>query len=153
VALGKNVGGVERLQSSQWIAARIDEVFPFFASARNLDLLTPPWLRFEILNSDVEMKRGALIDYRLRLHGIPIRWQSEIVDWNPPIRFIDVQRRGPYGLWVHEHRFESRGGGTLVYDDVWYSTPGGAFLGKLLVARDLDRIFSYRRARLEKHFA
>jgi uncharacterized protein (TIGR01777 family) len=152
-ALAKSVPGISTLESSQWIAHPPEDVFPFFASANNLDLLTPKWLQFEIRNPNVEMRPGALINYRLRLHGVPLCWQSEIVDWEPPYRFVDVQRRGPYGLWIHEHRFEPRDGGTLVSDRVRYTVPGGTLVRKLFVEPDLSRIFSYRRARLEEHFA
>ena len=152
-ALAKSVGGISTLESSQWIAHPPEDVFPFFASANNLDLLTPKWLQFEIRIPNVEMRPGALIDYRLRLHGVPLCWQSEIVDWEPPYGFVDVQRRGPSGLWIHEHRFEPRDGGTLVGDRVRYTVPGGTLVRKLFVERDLSRIFSYRRARLEEHFA
>jgi ligand-binding SRPBCC domain-containing protein len=152
-ALAKSVDGVSTLESSQWIAHPPEDVFPFFASANNLDLLTPKWLEFEIRNPGVEMRSGALINYKLRLHGIPLCWQSEIVEWEPPYRFVDVQRRGPYGLWIHEHQFEPRDGGTVVSDRVRYTVPGGTLVRKLFVERDLSRIFSYRRARLEEHFA
>ena len=95
------------------------EVFPFFADARNLERLTPAWLRFEVLTAGpIEMRPGAAIDYRLRLRGVPIRWRSEITAWEPPFRFVDEQRRGPYRLWVHEHRFEEREGRTLASDHV-----------------------------------
>ncbi len=97
-----------RLTREQFVPLGLDEVFDFFADAGNLELLTPPWLHFEILApSPVEMREGTLIDYKLRLHGVPIRWQSEITVWQPPFRFVDRQRRGPYRLWVHTHRFES----------------------------------------------
>src|SRR5262249_9945691 len=129
------------------------EVFPFFADANNLERITPPWLKFKILNPDVEMQRGALINYRLHVHGVPLRWQSEITEWEPPYRFVDVQRRGPYSLWIHEHRFEAHNGGTLVQDTVQYAAPGGTLLRELLIDRDLDSIFNYRRERLEEHFA
>jgi ligand-binding SRPBCC domain-containing protein len=152
LAFGKKRGRVYTLQKSQWIARPPDDVFPFFANAANLERLTPPWLRFEILNPGVDLHRGAIIDYRLRVHGIPLRWQSEILEWEPPHRFVDVQRKGPYSLWIHEHRFEPRDGGTVVYDNVQYAAPGGALVQRFLIAHDLDRIFSYRRARLEEHF-
>ena len=102
------------------------EVFPFFADARNLERLTPPWLRFAVLTSGpIEMRPGATIDYRLRLRGVPIRWRSEITAWEPPLRFVDEQRRGPYRLWVHEHRFEERDGCTVASDHVRYAVWGG----------------------------
>jgi uncharacterized protein (TIGR01777 family) len=152
LALGKNLSRVSTLHKSQWIPRPIEEVFHFFSSASNLERITPPWLKFEILNPGVEMRRGALINYRLRLHGIPLRWQSEIVDWDPPYRFVDVQRRGPYTLWVHEHRFDDRDGGTTVHDIVQYASRGGTLLRELLIARDLNSIFRYRKARLKEHF-
>ena len=129
------------------------EVFPFFADARNLERLTPPWLRFAMLTpAPVEMKPGALIDYRLRLRGVPIRWRSEITAWEPPVRFVDEQRRGPYRLWIHEHRFEEVEGGTLAHDAVRYAVAGGWLVDRLLVRRDIDRIFAYRRAALRQMF-
>jgi len=152
-ALAKNVPGVATLHSRQLIAQPIEKVFPFFSSAENLDRITPPWLKFEILNPHVEMKRGTRIDYKLRLHGIPLRWQSEISEWAPPFRFVDVQRRGPYSLWVHEHSFRSTSEGTVVEDRIWYAVPGGRFVGRVFVTRDLERIFTYRRTSLVEHFS
>ena len=132
----------------------LDEVFPFFADARNLDFLTPPWLRFAMLTpSPVEMRPGTLIDYRLRLRGVPVRWQSEVTAWEPPLRFVDEQRHGPYRLWIHEHRFEeTKEGRTLAHDAVRYAVPGGWLVDRLLVRRDLERIFHYRRAVLRDLF-
>ena len=153
IALGKNVGAVSTLRKTQWIARPPHEVFPFFADANNLERITPPWLKFKILNPGVEMQRKALINYRLHVHGMPLCWQSEITEWEPPYRFVDVQRRGPYSLWIHEHRFEAHNGGTLVQDTVQYAAPGGTLLRELLIEPDLDLIFNYRRERLEEHFA
>jgi ligand-binding SRPBCC domain-containing protein len=153
LALGKNVGPVSRLHKTQWIARPPEDVFPFFADATNLERITPPWLHFHLANPDVEMHRGTIINYKLHLRGVPVHWQSEIVEWEPPYRFVDVQRRGPYCLWIHEHRFEPHNGGTLVHDDVQYLAPGGALVRDLLIAPDLDSIFSYRKERLEQHFA
>lgn len=127
----------------------LPEVFDFFASAENLNLVTPPWLHFSILTPlPIEMQRGTVIRYRLKLHGIPVRWDSEITEWEPPFRFTDTQIRGPYRLWVHRHRFENTPDGTLVADDVTYRVPGGALLNRLFVANDLRRIFDYRKAKL-----
>lgn len=125
------------------------EVFDFFASAENLNLLTPPWLHFSILTPlPIEMRRGAIIRYRLRLRGVPVSWDSEITDWEPPFRFTDTQIRGPYRLWVHRHRFEETPDGTLVADDVTYRVPGGSLVNRLFVAGELRRIFDYRKAKL-----
>ncbi len=131
----------------------LEEVFAFFAEARNLEELTPPWLKFEILApGPIKMQAGARIDYRLRLRGIPIRWQSEITAWEPPQRFIDIQRRGPYRLWEHEHRFIAEGATTIAEDSVRYGVPGGWLADQLFVRRDLARVFAYRRAKLEQIF-
>jgi ligand-binding SRPBCC domain-containing protein len=98
------------------------------------------------------MKSGVLLDYRLRLYGIPLHWQSEICVWEPPHRFIDRQIRGPYRVWIHEHTFTEHRGGTLVGDTVDYAAPGGILVQKLFLARDLKRIFAYRHERLRKRF-
>ena len=129
-----------------------DEVFPFFADAHNLEAITPSWLRFRLLTpAPIEMGPGARIDYTLRLRGVPVRWTSEITVWEPPIRFVDEQRRGPYRRWIHEHTFtEQDGGGTLVTDRVDYAAPGGRVVERLLVDRDLERIWAFRRARLSE---
>jgi ligand-binding SRPBCC domain-containing protein len=139
--------------SSLWLPRSREVVFDYFAEARNLELLTPPWLSFRILTTaPVEMRVGTRIDYRLKLHGIPLRWQSEITDWDPPSRFVDVQRHGPYRRWVHEHRFAERDGGTLVLDRVTYAVFGGRPVQRLFVAPDLRKIFAYRRDSLVTTF-
>src|SRR5688500_12091197 len=101
------------LDREMFVPADPTNVFNFFASAKNLEELTPPWLTFQILNPEVEMCAGARIDYRLRIHGFPIRWQSRITVWDPPVCFIDQQTRGPYRLWIHEHHVEAGTGGTV----------------------------------------
>ena len=106
-------------QTELWLPRPREEVFSFFADAHNLQTITPPWVRFEVLTpKPVQMKPGALIDYRIRVHGLPIRWRTEITEWNPPHRFVDVQIRGPYTLWHHTHSFEERDHGTLCRDHV-----------------------------------
>jgi ligand-binding SRPBCC domain-containing protein len=140
------------LSSSLWLPRPLDEVFDFFADARNLELLTPPWLQFQILTPSVGMRPGAEISYRLKVHGLPLRWDSEITAWEPPYRFVDEQRRGPYRLWVHEHRFAEQAGGTLVTDHVTYAVLGGRLVQRLFVGPDLRQIFTYRRAKLAELF-
>ena len=131
-----------------------DEVFPFFADARNLETITPPWLKFEVLTSNaVAMRVGALIDYRIKVHGLPISWRTEIIEWNPPHRFVDVQLRGPYTLWHHTHTFEERDGGTLCIDDVRYRPRGGALMNRLFARKDIERIFDYRQKCLLEIFS
>jgi hypothetical protein len=137
------------LETELWLTRPRTEVFSFFAEARNLEAITPPWLRFEVLTpAPIEMRAGALIDYRIRVHGSPIRWRTEIAEWKPPHRFVDVQLRGPYTLWHHTHLFEERDGGTLCTDLVRYRPRGGALIDWLFVRRDVERIFRYRRQRL-----
>lgn len=137
--------------SEQWISRPLGEVFPFFADPRNLETITPPWLRFELkARGNLEMRRGLKIDYRLRLRGIPFSWQSEITVWDPPVRFVDEQVRGPYRLWRHDHRLAEKDGRTLVRDHVDYAVPGGWLVQKLVVGREVDKIFEFRRRTLEK---
>ncbi len=134
------------LERDVWLPRPLDDVFAFFADARNLERLTPPSLRFELLGgSAAPMHVGMRLDYRIRLYGLPIRWQSEITVFEPPLRFVDEQRRGPYRRWVHTHTFEARDDGTVVRDHVEYAVPGGRLVQRLLVQPDLDRIFAYRR--------
>lgn len=141
------------LRAELWLPRPRDEVFPFFAEARNLETLTPPWLKFEVLTpAPIEMRAGTLIDYRIRVHGIPIRWRTEITEWQAPHRFVDRQLRGPYTLWHHTHTFEERDGGTLCLDHVRYRPRGGALVNWLFVRRDVDRIFQFRQQRLRELF-
>jgi hypothetical protein len=130
------------------------EVFAFFADAGNLQSLTPPWLDFEILTPEpIAMRVGALIDYRLRLRGIPVKWRTKITAWDPPARFVDEQMSGPYRLWVHEHTFSDAPGGTRVNDRVRYRVPGGWLVDRLMVQRELRRIFAFRQERLSEILA
>ncbi len=146
--------GVHILETELLLPRPRAEVFPFFADARNLEAITPASLRFTILTPPpITMRPGAIIDYRLRISGVPTRWRTEITSWEPPLRFVDEQRRGPYRLWVHEHRFEERDGGTLVADRVRYAVPGGAPVERVLVRPRLREIFTFRRAELARIFA
>jgi ligand-binding SRPBCC domain-containing protein len=124
------------------------EAFAFFADPRNLEAITPPWLRFRILEAPAELRRGSLLRYRLRLWGVPVRWRTEITDWQPPRTFTDTQLHGPYRLWVHSHRFVPVDGGTEIFDSVRYRVPGGHLAERLLVGRSLDEIFAYRAKRM-----
>ncbi len=145
---------VYTLQREQMLPRPIDRVFAFFADAANLEAITPPWLRFQILTPQpIAMGPGTLIEYRLRLRGMPIRWVTRIEQWEPPTRFSDVQLRGPYRLWGHLHTFEPCGAGTRMCDLVRYALPFGP-LGRLahrlIVQSDLDAIFDYRAAQVEE---
>jgi ligand-binding SRPBCC domain-containing protein len=123
-------------------------VFPFFADARNLEAITPPLLRFRVVTPDpIEMRVGTLIQYRLRLHGLPLSWLTSIQAWEPPHRFVDVQIRGPYALWHHTHTFMPTAEGTVMHDTVRYAIgfgPLGELADRLLVQRDLRAIFDFR---------
>jgi len=142
--------GIHALQREQLVDAPRDEAFAFFAQARNLERITPPWLRFEVLTPEpITMRTGAVIEYGLRLHGVPLRWTARIEDWQEGRAFVDRQTRGPYRLWHHRHEFVSHRDGTIVRDHVHYMLPLG-LLGDaahaLIVRRDLERIFDFRSA-------
>ncbi len=141
------------LESCQWLPRTPDEIFHFYADAFNLEQLTPPWLRFQVVTSPpVTMVAGAEIDYRLRLHGFRISWRSRITAWEPPFRFVDEQIRGPYRRWAHQHTFVPQDGGTCVQDRVEYGLWGGWLTDRLLVRRDLRTIFQFRQQRLAAEF-
>jgi ligand-binding SRPBCC domain-containing protein len=137
------------LERTQWVELRREPTFELFADAFNLEALTPPLLRFRVLTpAPIELGIGTLIEYRLRLHGLPVRWLTRIEAWEPPRRFIDSQVRGPYELWHHTHEFEPDGDGTLIRDRVRYRIgfgPLGELAHRAFVRRDLERIFDYRR--------
>jgi ligand-binding SRPBCC domain-containing protein len=144
---------VHVLQREQVLPGSPDDVFPFFADARNLEAITPPLLRFRVITPEpIAMRAGAFIQYSLRLHGVPVAWHTLIQEWSPPHRFVDVQVRGPYALWHHTHTFAPTGdGGTLMTDTVRYAVGFGA-LGELanraLVRRDVEAIFAHRAERV-----
>ena len=141
------------IESEVRLPAPLDEVWPFFSNARNLERLTPSFLRFEVLTPDpIEMAVGTLIDYRLRIRGVPISWQSEITAWEPPHRFADEQRRGPYKCWIHEHTFVADGDETIARDHVQYDHIGGRLANRFIVGPDVRRIFAYREKVLREIF-
>jgi ligand-binding SRPBCC domain-containing protein len=146
-----------RVETRMWLPQTRSEVFPFFADAHNVESITPPWLAFSVLTpAPIEMRAGALIEYRLRLHGVTLRWRTEIAVWEPPARFVDRQVAGPYETWEHEHRFRDVAGGVVMSDHIGYRIRGGGLgdlIGDIAVARrDLRRIFEYRRDALRARF-
>lgn len=144
---------VREFQSELWLPVPPEELFPFFADATNLNAITPPWLHFQIVTPPpILMREGTLIDYRLRVHGLPVRWRTRIRTWQPPRRFVDEQIRGPYRLWIHEHTFEPRDGGTLARDHVRYAVPFDCIVHRLFVRRDIETIFQFRADALRKRF-
>ncbi len=143
-------------RAEQFVGRDIKEVFEFFSRAENLQEITPDWLHFRILSVNPKpVRKGTLIKYSLRWRVIPIRWTTEIVEWDPPHRFVDVQLKGPYRLWHHEHRFVAEGGGTRIYDQVRYALPFGVIgdvVHRLKVKRDVEGIFAYRKRAIEARF-
>jgi ligand-binding SRPBCC domain-containing protein len=137
------------LEREQIVPRPRSDVFAFFSDAGNLERLTPSTLRFAILTPQpITMRPGAVIDYSLRLMGVPFRWRTVIELYEPESRFIDVQASGPYALWRHLHEFEDAPGGTLIHDRVEYELPFGplgTLARRLFVRRQLEHIFDYRR--------
>lgn len=146
---------IHLLERRQRVGVPIDQAFAFYGDERNLEPLTPPWLHFEVTTPrPITMAAGTLLEYKLRLHGIPIHWRTRIDSWDPPHRFTDFQEEGPYSLWQHTHTFEPDGpDATVIHDHVRYAIPFG-LLGSLarvlFVRRDLKRIFDYRRDAVAK---
>ena len=141
------------LERCQTVGADLDEAFAFFADPRNLEAITPPWLRFRIDEAPLQLEGGSRLRYRLRVFGWRVRWHTEIVSWRPPRSFTDVQLSGPYTLWEHTHRFSPTPGGTEIYDHVRYRVPGGPLavpLQRRLVGRWLDEIFDHRAERMRE---
>lgn len=140
-----------------WLPHPREEVFGFFSQARNLEQITPPLLRFQVITPEpIEMREGTLIDYKLKVRGLPMRWRTKITRWNPPYEFADVQLHGPYQLWDHTHRFLEENGGTRMFDEVVYALPFGPFgdlVHSLLVRRDVEEIFRYRNEIIGTRFA
>jgi ligand-binding SRPBCC domain-containing protein len=145
-----------RLLTEQVVPRPLPEVFSFFAEAENLEQITPKWLHFQVLQVNPRpIQQGTIIHYRLRLHGLPLRWTSKITEWNPPYGFADRQMSGPYRLWEHHHRFIAEGDSTRMVDDVSYELPLGP-LGRLThwlkVRRDVEEIFEYRGKKIGQRF-
>lgn len=131
-----------------------ESAFTFFSDASNLKRITPPWLRMDILSSlPVEMKQGAEILYRIRMYSIPLKWKTRITLWDPPSRFVDVQEKGPYREWVHEHLFEPVESGAVMTDRVRYRHFGGKLINRLFVAVRLNEVFDYRARRIKEIFS
>lgn len=140
-------------KTHQTLEKPLTEVFEFFSNAHNLAEITPPWLHFKVLTPPpIEMTVGTRIDYQLKLRGFPIRWQSEITEWNPPHFFADEQRRGPYRLWRHTHTFDEVKEGVVVGDTVEYAVWGNELIGRLFVRPDIEKIFAYRADQLNGIF-
>lgn len=155
-------GKIWKITATQSLPRPLDEIFPFFADAFNLEKLTPSFLGFKVLtppNKDgqIDLKSGTVINYTLKIHHIPIRWKTTILDWNPPHSFVDNQDKGPYTLWHHTHSFTplNDGQSTLCTDTVLYKPKGwilAPIINKFFVQRDVKNIFEYRFKQLEDIF-
>jgi hypothetical protein len=150
-------GSTRELMSEQWVPHAPERIWPFFCDERNLEELTPAFLNFQVLGKSTrEIGEGTLIDYRLKLNGIPMGWQSRIENWEPARHFVDTQVKGPYAYWRHAHEFVPLANGTLMRDVVRYRLPLG-WLGSVVagwkVESQVERIFSYRSARIAERFA
>ena len=144
---------VREFKRTTWLPRPVGEIFPFFADAANLEMLTPPWLNFRVLSPrPIQIRLGSLIDYRIYVHGIRFRWQSEITAWEPPYRFVDEQRRGPYRFWRHEHKFMERDGGSAILDTGLYAVPFDFLIHRLFVRSDIGRIFDFRERKMRELF-
>jgi len=143
-----------KVSAGQWLPRPVDEVFSFFGDARNLNLITPPLIHFRIITPlPVTMETGVRLDYIIRLRGIPVTWRTAITAWEPGVRFVDEQRRGPYRQWIHEHTFTPCEGGTWCGDTVHYIPPGGALINRLFVEPDVMKIFTYRQQAMKMLFS
>jgi ligand-binding SRPBCC domain-containing protein len=146
-----------RVEAVQALSHPIEVVFPFFADAYNLERLTPQFLNFRVKTpKPITLSSGTMIDYTLKIHRLPIKWKTEILDWNPPHSFVDNQARGPYTLWHHTHLFESTEDGATICRDIVHYRPKGWILASLInrffVQRDVENIFRYRFEKLAEIF-
>ncbi len=144
-----------RLEAEMSIDLPRPDVFAVFADAMELERITPDWLNFSVVTPQpILMREGLVLDYRLKIHQVPVRWRTEICVWEPPFRFVDQQLRGPYKRWYHEHMFEDLGDGrTRVRDNVHYIPRGGKWLHHFMVRPDLEKIFRFRQDRIREIIA
>jgi uncharacterized protein (TIGR01777 family) len=152
----KKMKGAYTLEAYQWLPIAKDKVFQFFSDAHNLEAITPRWLNFRIDKmSDTEIKKNTLIDYSLKVRGIPIKWKTLIEEWQPENSFVDRMLKGPYKNWHHTHTFYEMEGGTLICDRVYYRIPMGVlgnFVGLVWVESDVEKIFAHRRKAIREIF-
>ncbi|XAL97975.1 SRPBCC family protein [Phycisphaeraceae bacterium D3-23] len=144
------------LHMTQWLPLPPEELFVFFGDAHNLEQVTPDSVGFKIITpTPIDMHAGTRIDYKLRVRGLPICWTTHIESWDPPRSFVDTQAKGPFKRWHHTHAFEPKDGGTQCIDTVRYRPPGGPIaplINKLVVQKDVVKIFAYRAKWLEERF-
>jgi len=148
--------GIHRFEALQWLPHSVETIFKFFSNPNNLEDITPELLCFKVKSMSTDtIEKGTLLDYQLKIHGIPKKWKTLIESWDPPHGFVDTQLEGPYQLWHHTHTFTALRGGTLMKDVVLYKIPFG-ILGRLaemlFVKRDLESVFSYRRNIIQQRY-
>lgn len=148
---------IHQITEETLLDAPLEEVFEFFSKAENLAKLTPSTLGFHILTPlPIDMKKGTLIDYNLKIRGVPVTWRTEITVWEPNVRFVDSQLKGPYAQWIHEHRFAAEGNQTRMWDKVDYALPFG-ILGEIAhaiyVKREVEGIFAFRQKAMRQWIA
>lgn len=148
--------GAYVIEKCQWVPLPRDEVFNFFSQAKNLEAITPEWLHFRVKQMSTDkIEKGSLIDYKLKVKGLPASWRTLIKSWNPPFEFIDEQLKGPYSLWLHTHSFEEVQGGTLLLDRVIYRVPLGVIgniVREVMIRSDVEKIFKHRQEQVPKLF-
>lgn len=143
------------LEREQWLPRTVNEAYSFFSRPENLQLITPSWLDFRMVQAPEVLAAGSLIHYRLRWHGMPIRWTTEIIEWNPPHGFVDRAVSGPYALWNHQHWFVAEDGGTTMRDRVTYGLPlgwAGSIANWVVVKRDTEKLFDFRAEAMRRLF-
>jgi ligand-binding SRPBCC domain-containing protein len=144
------------LETTTFINRPLEEVFAFFSKAENLNELTPPELHFTIDTPlPIKMFPGTLIDYSIRLSGIPFKWKTRITKWEPPFEFVDEQIKGPYVRWHHTHTFKASNGGTIMTDRVEFLSPGWILeplINALFIQKKVESIFKYRESQLKRIF-
>ena len=147
---------VYRLERTTFIPRKQEEVFAFFSEAGNLQRITPSFLDFEITTPQpIAMRAGTIIDYKMKLFGLPVRWRTLIKEFEAPTHFVDIQTKGPYRLWHHRHEFKAVPGGTEMRDQVDYELPFGplgSLVRALFVRRTLEKIFDHRSAVIQDVF-
>jgi len=137
------------------VKSDIDRTWEFFSNAANLPLITPPWLKFTIaMNALPRIEQETVLDYTIRWCGLPIRWQTRIIDFTPKRQFIDLQTKGPYALWHHQHTFEPSDNGVICFDRVFYQLPVPGIrriVHATIVRKQLTEIFRFRRRVIGEH--
>jgi len=144
------------INREQIVDANLEEVFGFFEKPENLQIITPDWMKFDIITPHpLEMKEHAEFDYKISLMFIPLKWKTEITNYDPPYKFVDEQKKGPYKLWIHTHTFEAVGNKTKITDNVDYDLFGGPFkilVHSLYIRKNLESIFNYRSRKINQLF-